>query len=261
MDKKTRVLIADDNIEFTNILSQFLSKEGDFEVIGIAHDGVETLKLVEELEPDLVILDIIMPHLDGIGVLEGINNIKLNNKPKVVMLSAVGHDTITHKAITLGADYYVLKPFNFEIFTKRVKQILNDEPDMTDTREIYYQPIQQGEPVFNIEARITETIQRLGVPANIKGYMYLREAIEMVINDMSLLGAVTKKLYPDIAKVFDTKDSRVERAIRHAIDVTWTRGNKDYIDEVFGKGKEKPTNSEFIAILADKIRIEKELLV
>ena len=257
MYRKSKVVIADDNKEFTKILSTFLNKEDDLEVVGIAHDGVDALKKIEKYNPDVLILDVIMPHIDGIGVLEGIPNLNLDKKPKILMLSAVGHDTITHKAINLGADYYVLKPFNFKIFIKRLKQIIAGEDEPITSRELN---VSEANTVFNSEARVTEAIQSVGVPANIKGYGYLREAILMVIDDMSLLSAVTKKLYPNIAEVFDTKASRVERAIRHAIDVTWTRGNEKGIDEIFGKNKEKPTNSEFIAVIADKIRIEKESL-
>lgn len=258
MDKKTRVLIADDNKEFTKILSKFLEREEEFEVVAIAHDGVEALKLLKQYRIDVLILDVIMPHIDGIGVLEGLDELALEKKPKILMLSAVGHDTITHKAINLGADYYVLKPFNFKIFIKRLKQVVNDEEAAENRVKL---KLESSESSFNTEVKVTEMIQKVGVPANIKGYLYIREAITMVIDDMTLLSAVTKRLYPDIAEVFDTKDSRVERAIRHAIDVTWTRGSKEGIDEVFGRNKEKPTNSEFIAVIADKIRIEKELAI
>lgn len=256
MNDKIKVLIADDNKEFTKILSTFLEREDDLEVVAIAHDGAEALKILEDKEVDVLILDVIMPHIDGIGVLEGLGDLKLSKKPKILMLSAVGHDTITHKAINLGADYYVLKPFNFKIFIKRLKQVIYNEEARESNGKLELNDI---EVEFNTELKVTEMIQKVGVPANIKGYVYLREAISMVIDDMSLLSAVTKKLYPSIAEIFDTKDSRVERAIRHAIDVTWTRGNQDGIDEVFGKNKDKPTNSEFIAVIADKIRIEKEM--
>lgn len=257
MHKKINILIADDNIEFTNLLSQFLEKDEDFNLVGIAHDGIETLEKLEKLKPDLLVLDVIMPYLDGIGVLENMNSMQLLKKPKIVMLSAVGHDTITHRAMSLGADYYLLKPFKYDMFTRRVKEIIYGDTDKVELKEIFLK--NNIEETVNLEFEISDMLQKIGVPANIKGYMYLGEAIEMVIKDRTLLGSITKRLYPDIAKVYDTKDSRVERSIRHAVDVAWNKGNKDFRDGIFGINSTKPTNSEFVAIISDKIRIEKEL--
>ena len=259
MEDKIKILIADDNIEFTKILENFVEREENFEVIGVAHDGVEALERIKIDSPDVIILDVVMPHIDGIGVLEGIRELNMDKYPKIIMLSAVGHDTITNKAMNLGADYYMLKPFNFKMFMKRLKQIVDMEEPDTSSRLSNMEIGLRGE--FNTEAKVTEMIQIVGVPANIKGYLYIREAVLMVIDDMRLLSAVTKELYPSIAETFNTKDSRVERAIRHAIDVTWSRGNIEGIEKVFGKNKGKPTNSEFIATIADKIRIEKELYI
>ena len=268
-DARISVLIADDNKEFCNILNDYLLNQRDIFVTGIAKDGLEALKLIQEKKPDLVVLDIIMPHLDGLGVLEKLNIMNLEPMPRIIVLSAVGQDKITQRAITLGADYYVVKPFDMDVFTKRIRQMFNntisssDETKKTisfiETSEI---KISKSEPL-DLESEITSIIHEIGVPAHIKGYMYLREAITMVVHDMELLSAVTKELYPSIAKKYNTTASRVERAIRHAIEVAWARGQVDTINKLFGytihNDKGKPTNSEFIAMVADKLRLKNKV--
>ncbi|GAA0121309.1 MULTISPECIES: sporulation transcription factor Spo0A [Clostridium] len=258
------VLIADDNKEFCNILNDYLLSQRDINVVAIAKDGIEALKLIQEKKPELVVLDIIMPHLDGLGVLEKLNSMNLDPMPRIIVLSAVGQDKITQRAITLGADYYVVKPFDMDVFTKRIRQMFNNtitsddtkKPVIVDTPEV---KAAQNEPM-NLEAEITNIIHEIGVPAHIKGYMYLREAITLVVNDIEFLSAVTKELYPTIAKKYNTTASRVERAIRHAIEVAWSRGQVDTINKLFGytihNDKGKPTNSEFIAMVADKLRLK-----
>lgn len=272
-DSKISVLIADDNKEFCSILNDYLLNQKDVVVTGIANDGREALSLIETKKPDLVILDIIMPHLDGLGVLEKLNTMNLEKMPRVIILSAVGQDKITQQAITLGADYYVVKPFDMDIFIKRIREMFNTQT--LTTNSVNRQPatsqssilsntssISYNEPV-DLETEITTIIHEIGVPAHIKGYMYLREAITMVVNDMELLSAVTKELYPSIAKKYNTTASRVERAIRHAIEVAWGRGQIDAINKLFGytihNDKGKPTNSEFIAIIADKLRLKNKV--
>jgi two-component system, response regulator, stage 0 sporulation protein A len=267
-DTKISVIIADDNKEFCNILNDYLLNQRDIVVTGIAKDGIEALKLIQERKPDLVVLDIIMPHLDGLGVLERLNTMNIDPMPRIIVLSAVGQDKITQRAITLGADYYVVKPFDMDVFTKRIRQMFNntisgDEVKRTvsimDTAEVR---VNRAEPI-DLETEITSIIHEIGVPAHIKGYMYLREAISMVVNDIELLSAVTKELYPSIAKKYNTTASRVERAIRHAIEVAWSRGQVDTINKLFGytihNDKGKPTNSEFIAMVADKLRLKNKV--
>ena len=263
---KISVLIADDNKEFCSILNDYLLNQRDIVVTGIAKDGKEALTLIEEKQPDLVILDIIMPHLDGLGVLERLQSMNLEKFPRIVVLSAVGQDMITQRAITLGADYYVVKPFEMDIFNKRIRDMFNDNVPTEPVRRpvavtAVETPVQKG-PV-DLETEITNIIHEIGVPAHIKGYMYLREAITMVVNDMELLSAVTKELYPSIAKKYNTTASRVERAIRHAIEVAWGRGQIEAINKLFGytihNDKGKPTNSEFIAIIADKLRLKNKV--
>ncbi|MDI6618132.1 MAG: sporulation transcription factor Spo0A [Clostridiales bacterium] len=264
-EKKIKVLIADDNKEFCSILSEYLSKQNDMEVVGIAKDGLEALKLISDQNPDVLVLDIIMPHLDGLGVLERINSLDLNNVPKIIVLSAVGQDKITQRAINLGADYYVVKPFELDVFVSRIRQMFNSSMGMQEIRKHMVDSEQQTSNFFNnnLESEITNIIHEIGVPAHIKGYLYLREAIFMVVNDVELLSAVTKELYPSIAKKFNTTASRVERAIRHAIEVAWSRGQIETINKIFGytihNGKGKPTNSEFIAMVADKLRLKQKV--
>lgn len=273
-ESKISVLIADDNKEFCNILNDYLLSQRDIVVTGIAKDGLEALKLIEEKQPDLVVLDIIMPHLDGLGVLERINSLGLEKTPRVIVLSAVGQDKITQRAITLGADYYVVKPFDMDVFTERIRQMFNSTISEEPTNSKPTISVVEGsknedsssddnkEPM-DLEVEITSIIHEIGVPAHIKGYMYLREAITMVVNDMELLSAITKELYPSIAKKYNTTASRVERAIRHAIEVAWGRGQIDAINKIFGHNihndKGKPTNSEFIAMVADKLRLKNKV--
>ncbi|GAA0743425.1 sporulation transcription factor Spo0A [Clostridium oceanicum] len=264
-ETKINVIIADDNKEFCNILSDYLLNQRDIVVTGIANDGVEAIKLIEEKKPDLVVLDIIMPHLDGLGVLEKLNGMDMDSMPRVIVLSAVGQDKITQRAISLGADYYVVKPFDMDVFTKRIRQMFNNTISSEEIKravplaDISQVKVTRNEPA-DLEQEITNIIHEIGVPAHIKGYMYLREAITMVVNDMELLSAVTKELYPSIAKKYNTTASRVERAIRHAIEVAWSRGQVDTINRIFGytihNDKGKPTNSEFIAMVADKLRLK-----
>jgi len=266
--QRIEVLLADDNREFTNLLSEYISEQNDMVVTGVAYNGEEVLRLLEETRevPDVLILDIIMPHLDGLGVLERLREMNLPQMPKIIMLTAFGQENITQKAVQLGASYYILKPFDMEILANRIRQLVgnptvissyNSSSSSSSISKSNVVPIPKGK---NLDANITSIIHEIGVPAHIKGYQYLREAITMVYNNIEILGAITKTLYPAIAEKFKTTPSRVERAIRHAIEVAWTRGNIDSISHLFGYtiniSKSKPTNSEFIAMVADKLRIE-----
>lgn len=269
MKEKTTVLIADDNQEFSQTLATYLQEQSDMEVIGIAKDGTEAIDMITNITPDIVLLDVIMPHLDGIGVLENLNMIKINKKPICIMLSAVGQDKITQKAVALGAEYYVVKPFDIELLIKRIRELKHYRPSNNnestfisrETRSQYIEiPDGQEKKQDNLEALVTNIIHEVGVPAHIKGYQYLREAIIMVINDIEVINQITKSLYPQIARKFGTTASRVERAIRHAIEVAWGRGEQEVVQSIFGytisAAKGKPTNSEFIAMIADKLRLE-----
>ena len=260
MKNKITILLADDNAEFASTLSTHLDKQEDMEVIGIARDGKQAYEMIVNTNPDVVLLDVIMPHLDGLGVLEKIANANLETAPIFIMLSAVGQDKITQKAINLGAQYYVVKPFDIELLTKRIREVKYYQPSSKNTfinREIKQSYIEINpnakKDESNLEALVTNIIHEVGVPAHIKGYQYLREAIMMVINDIDVINQITKQLYPDIAKKYQTTPSRVERAIRHAIEVAWGRGEQQAVENIFGytisAAKGKPTNSEFIAMI------------
>lgn len=260
--KKIKIGIADDNKEFCDILSDYFQDKDNIDIAFITHDGLKTVEAIEEHMPDVLVLDMIMPHLDGLGVLEMINGMDLPSYPRTIVLSAVGQETITQKSINLGAEYYIVKPFSFDILLKRINQLAgNDMPG--ENKMNYVRNISSNKKQMfhdDIELAVTNIIHEVGVPAHIKGYHYLRDAIMMVVEDMELLGAVTKELYPAIAQKNNTTPSRVERAIRHAIEVAWNRGKLETIDQLFGYTVEghkgKPTNSEFIAIISDKLRLE-----
>ena len=267
MNKKITVLIADDNSEFSATLAGYINAEEDLELVGMARDGVDAFDMIKNLEPDIVLLDVIMPRLDGLGVLERLEENNIEKMPMCIMLSAVGQDKITQKAINLGAQYYIVKPFEIDVLIKRIKELKFFQPIQAKTsyasREIKpaYIEIAPNEKKNeeNLEALVTNVIHEIGVPAHIKGYQYLREAI-MVVNDIDIINQITKQLYPEIAHKYHTTPSRVERAIRHAIEVAWGRGEQGIVESIFGytvsASKGKPTNSEFIAMIADKLRLE-----
>lgn len=287
MKDKITILIADDNPDFANTVSGYIEEDDDFEIIAIARDGRQAVEMILNTEPDVALLDVIMPHLDGIGVLEKINAAKMKKRPLCIMLSAVGQDKITQRALDLGAEYYAMKPFDIEVLLQRIKDIKRDmqqpqsknnsingyninsmNPNMMMNsymaREIKTPYIEispeKKKDEENLEALVTNVIHEVGVPAHIKGYQYLREAIMMVVNNIDIINQITKQLYPDIAVKYHTTPSRVERAIRHAIEVAWNRGQPDVVENIFGytisAAKGKPTNSEFIAMIADKLRLE-----
>ena len=259
---KLNVAIADDNTKMADMLGQMIEEDKDLELVGKAHNGEEICNIIKDKEPDVVILDIIMPKMDGLSVMEKFSHDTSGSKvPVFIVVSAVGQERITEDAFSLGADYYVLKPFDNTMLLNRIKHIRRagdrrireiSRPNIAEKRE--------RKPERNLETDVTNIIHEIGVPAHIKGYQYLRDSIMMAVCDMDILNSITKQLYPSIAQKFDTTPSRVERAIRHAIEVAWGRGNMDTIDALFGytihAGKGKPTNSEFIALIADKIRLE-----
>lgn len=254
MKRKTKIVIADENKEFCVNLRRYLSEIELFEVTGVVHDGKAAYELVLETKPDVLITNIVLPFLDGLAVMSKINaNVVMLQKPKIIVLSPSAHESLINSAMDHGADYFLIKPFDFAVLKDRIV-------DMTGSKSI--KELNKGieKHSQDIETSITVYIQQLGVPAHIKGYQYIRDAITMVINDMDAINSITKILYPTVAKHFNTTPSRVERAIRHAIEVAWDRGNPDVLNDMFGytilSSKGKPTNSEFIAMIADKIRLE-----
>lgn len=254
--EKISVCLIDDNRELIQMMKEYFEKQSDIEVIGVAYNGQSCLDLLDEVNPDILILDIIMPHIDGLNVLSRLRAQERESYPNVIMLTAFGQEDVMKKAVDLGASYFVLKPFDLDHLAEQIRQIQGKPSPVMSTQP--QQAIQRKE--MDLEANITNIIHEIGVPAHIKGYQYLREAITMVYHDIELLGSITKVLYPNIAKVFNTTASRVERAIRHAIEVAWSRGNIDVISAQFGytisMSKAKPTNSEFIAMVAERLRLE-----
>ncbi len=257
MNDNVRIMLIDDNKEFCQLLSEYLNEQDNFEVVGIAYNGQDGLELLQEKEPDVLVLDLIMPHLDGIGVMEEMNRLEMADDVKTIILTAFGQEEVTQRVVELGANYYIMKPFDLDKLVERIEQMMN--PPSGGTRGFVFAGNNNKREV-DLNVKITEIMHQLGVPAHIKGYLYIREAIELVINEVELLGAVTKELYPKVAETFNTTSSRVERAIRHAIEVAWERGNINALNKYFGNTVSstsgKPTNSQFIAKIADKLRLE-----
>ena len=241
-------------------METYFKRHPEIEIIWTAHNGKVCLSMIEEKVPDVLLLDIIMPHLDGIAVLETLTGNPVHNNLHIIMLTAFGQEDVMTQAASLGASYFMLKPFEFERLANQIFQVAGTRKPTI--------PVSQpggGQAIGTVSQKVLDTtitsiIKEIGVPAHIKGYAFLREAIQMVYSDVELLGSVTKVLYPDIATKYNTTPSRVERAIRHAIEVAWNRGNYEVISKMFGYTvhhlKSKPTNSEFIAMIADKIRLE-----
>jgi two-component system response regulator (stage 0 sporulation protein A) len=260
MGKKIKIIVADDNRNLCQMLQSFLQGQEDLLVAGIANNGLEAWELIQTQEPDLIILDLVMPNLDGLGVLERINSRTTMTRPKIIMLTAFGQESLTHQAMMLGVDYFILKPFDLDILNKRIRSLTQDMQTSQSAQFSAPSPVVTAVGSgLNLSVEVTTLMHQIGIPAHVKGYQYIRDAILMVVEDVSLLGAVTKELYPGIAKKFDTAPSRVERGIRHAIELAWERGHTDTLKRIFGYSmnieRQKPTNSEFIALLADKLRV------
>lgn len=262
---KINVAIVDDNERILNILEDILKEDPDIEVVGKADNGVDALELIKEKKPDIVLLDLIMPKLDGLGVMEKIRkDTEFKKSPTFIVITAIGQEGVTENAFDLGASYYILKPFDNNMILSRIKQIKGDSHSkLIENHKVSTYENRNSYMERNLESDVTNIIHEIGVPAHIKGYQYLRDAIMMSVDDNEMLNSITKVLYPSIAKRHKTTPSRVERAIRHAIEVAWSRGKMDTIDDLFGytvsNGKGKPTNSEFVALIADKIRLEYKL--
>lgn len=260
--EKLHVAIADDNERMVQLLDSIVSSDKDLEVVGRAGNGEDLVNIIRQKEPDVVLLDIIMPKVDGLSVMQKVNqDAGIKKRPAFIVITAIGQEKITEDAFELGADYYILKPFDNEMVLSRIKHVRKErERNFAEVRKVNAYESKSEYMERNLETDVTNIIHEIGVPAHIKGYQYLRDAIIMSVNDMEMLNSITKILYPMIAKKHQTTPSRVERAIRHAIEVAWSRGKMDTIDELFGYtvngGKGKPTNSEFIALIADKVRLE-----
>ncbi|MGF6375521.1 two-component system response regulator (stage 0 sporulation protein A) [Clostridiales Family XIII bacterium PM5-7] len=262
--RKIRLGIVDDNQDFCDALEIHFKHQKDMEVVFVAENGLVALEKLETEEIDVLLLDLIMPYLDGLGVLEQLNHLELKRYPKVLMVSAVGQDNMIQKAIALGATYYLVKPFNTDILTKRIRQTMSKETGDKDSAQlrkslIYQEVLKEND----LEKEITSLILAIGIPAHIKGYHFIREAIMIAVYNMEMLYAITKELYPLIAERNDTTPSKVERAIRHAIEVAWERGETEIMISLFGGAiqhdRNKPSNAHFIAVIADKLRLERKV--
>lgn len=273
MNKKINVVVADDNRDNALNIKAELLRQDNIGDIKVASNGREVIELVKSMKVDVLICDLIMPHIDGLAIVEKIKEMNLEETPFIVMISSIGKDSVIQKAVSLGIDYYMLKPIDYSLLTKRISDISENITSTKSSNNINQKDslannvvlMEARKPSFiqnnsNTQTKITNIMHQIGVPAHIKGYIYLREAIGLVVDDVSLLGAVTKELYPTIAKRYKTTSSRVERAMRHAIEVTCMRGDSQAMNDLFGYSisshKTKPTNSEFIAMIADKLRLE-----
>ena len=263
MKTKIKLLIADSNHELLTQMKSFFDAKGDIELIATASDGSEALEKIRQYHPDVVLMDLVLPGLDGIGLLKSINSFSRIQRPLVMVMSSSKREHITNLCMQLGADYFIIKPCDNETLYERIKLLSIPQLSQGTLHEISASERNNASDRPSdraIEITVTKTIHSVGVPANIKGYQYLRDAIIMSIKDTELINAVTKQLYPRVANRHNTSPSRVERAIRHAIEVACIRGNEEELYKLFGytvsNNKGKPTNSEFIAMIADKLRLE-----
>ena len=260
-----KVLVCDDNKSFTNTISNFLATQSDIEEVDIALNGKEALEKILTVNYDVVLLDLVMPELDGLGVMEKLVENRIEKMPKIILQSAISQEFVIKEALELGAYCFMLKPYDLSILADRIRTAYGDSsvasgnfitlPYVTDS-------IQANKPVkvLDAEIEVTNLMHKVGIPANISGHQYLREAILMVVEDRGLVTGITKELYPNVAHKHKTTAAKVERSIRHAIEVCWLRGRVDVLESTFGytinPGRGKPTNSEFIAMVADKIRMD-----
>lgn len=257
---KIKLLVVDDNTELRQVISEGFSRSSEFEVVGLASNGIVALDLIRQQQPDIVLLDIVMPQLDGFGVLDSLSDMVMDKKPKVIVMSAMIQEVFVRRAIEMGANYYIAKPFDIEALKCRITEIFSvGKKIRTDAVQDY----SSKENRKTVDEKISTVFITIGIPAHIKGYHFLREAVKMVMDNPDVINRITKELYPGIAKRYNTSASKVERAIRHAIEVAWTRGKIENINGLFGYNvygrNDKPTNGEFIALIADKLLLEKAM--
>lgn len=254
MDSKKRVLVADADEVFRDALVETLNEAEDMEVMAFTDNGEQAVEMVRTYRPDILVMDLILPRMDGLDVLAALDP---SNRPKVLVLSALARGNTTELALARGANYCLMKPCKLSSAVERIRQLTTPyrmDEDAADRAAF------RGRQ--SLESAVTSIIHEIGVPAHIKGYQYLREAIMMTVDNMEVINAVTKVLYPEVAKRFSTTASRVERAIRHAIEVAWDRGDLETLQKYFGytvsNAKGKPTNSEFIAMIADRLQLQRK---
>ena len=254
---KVRLILADDNNSLRQQLAEYFSMREEFEVVGLAADGVEAFELLKSANADAMLLDVIMPRMDGFAVLQKWNELKDRPNTQIILLTALGRDDFIARAMELGGAYYIVKPFDMEASAQRILDICKKQAAQPQVRH-------EAPPSANTvssEEQLANLFLSIGIPAHIKGYGYLREAVRLVLDQPEIINRITKELYPGIARRFGTTPSKVERAMRHAIEVAWSRGRLENINQIFGyrvfEADDKPTNGEFIALIADKLRLGK----
>ena len=247
---KIRAILVDDNMNLVNMISEYFERSEVIEVVGKAYDGVEAIDLIEsnQNEFDVLVLDLIMPRKDGMYVLNEMR--KRNISKNTIVATSYNSPEVIREVSELGANYFILKPFNLSDLQNRMVEI--------STKNVSAKNIDLGKG--NLQVSITRLLHQLGIPSHIKGYQYIREGIGIVYSKPEFIGGITKDLYPELACKYNTTVSRVERAIRHAIEVSWNRGDLKIMEDIFGHSvdvdRSKPTNSEFIVTIADKLKIE-----
>lgn len=250
MEKRVKLVIVEDGTELFGKCAQMFAAYG-IEAISCQKDGVKLLDLIGGIMPDVVIADIFMPSLDAIGVMKAVESMAPENRPSFLLMTNFDSERLEREAVEAGADCVLKRPVDAEVIASHVLEVMRFKNN--GTPRIYSQR-------NDLEIMITDIIHQIGVPAHIKGYQYLRDAIMLSVNQPDIINAVTKRLYPTVAKYYDTTSSRVERAIRHAIEVAWDRGDVDVLNSYFGytihNSRGKPTNSEFIAMISDKLRLK-----
>lgn len=262
---KIRIMIADNNREICETLAQFIGIQEDMEMVGIAYDGIEALQIMDQTKPDVLILDITMPYLDGIGVLERIG--EREQKPMVIVLTAFEQEAMIQRLISMGATYYMVKPFDANTLFERIRQFAYKKQiyfstSKTQEERSIYQNVPREKSVNQLELEVSKLFHEMGIPAHFRGYAYLREAIIIAAREVEVLGNITKNLYPRIAEKYNSSSSGVESAIRHTIEIGWERGNSEFFEEFFGFENQKgrfPTTAAFIAKIADKLRLESKV--
>ena len=254
-----KLLIVDDNVELRRVVADYFAQREGVSVVGQASNGVEALELIRQTQPDVLLSDIIMPQMDGYTMLEQLLRMDIARKPEVIVLTALGRDDFITRAVQLGVRYYMIKPFDFPVLYQRVMEVASTRGANQET--LMMTPPPPAVPARSVEEKIASLFLTVGIPAHIKGYQFLREAVKMVMDQPELINRITKELYPGIARKFSTTASKVERAIRHAIEVAWSRGRVEVLNQVFGANvcspDDKPTNGEFIALVAVKMRGER----
>ena len=249
-----RVMIVDDNEDIRTSLADFLQKQPEISVVGEAANGADAMKMIPDARPDVLLLDMIMPVLDGFGVMARLQQMSAEQRPQVIAVTALGRDDFIRRAVELGVTYYMIKPVDLHALADRIRDAVRKAPAAAPEFHAV------NTPGFSLDDKLSNLFLTIGIPAHIKGYQFLREAVKTVIENPSMISGITKELYPAIARKFATSSSKVERAIRHAIEVAWSRGRIDMLNKAFGcriaLPEEKPTNGDFIALLADKLSSE-----